>query len=66
MRKEKRLVLNNKGMCIYGLFFIITIISGVYDTPNTQAYIISKIITIISILILFILNRYIPKKYIEE
>lgn len=66
MRKEKRLVLNKKGLYMYGIFFIISVISCVYDTPNTNAYIISKIITIVSLLILLVLNKYIPNKYLED
>lgn len=64
MRKEKRLVLNKKGMYIYGLFFIITIVSGVYDTQNMDAFIISKIITTISMIALLVLSKYIPSKYL--
>lgn len=62
----KKTVLNKKGLVLYVIVFIIAITSGVYDTPNTQAYIISKIITLVSFIVLFILNKYIPSKYTEE
>ena len=62
--KKKKLVFNNKGMMIYFLLAFTAIICGAIDTPNTKIFIITKIIALGIIIVLLLLTRFIPKKYL--
>lgn len=64
--KKKKLVFNDKGMVIYFLLAFIAIICGVVDSTNINIFIITKIIAVAIMIILLILSKFIPKKYIED
>ena len=64
--KKKKLVFNNKGMMIYFLLAFIAIICGAVDSTNITIFIITKIIAVAIMIILLILSKFIPKKYIED
>lgn len=64
--KKKKLVFNNRGMVIYFLLAFTAIVCGVIDTPNITTFIITKIIAVAIIIMLLLLSRFIPKKYLED
>lgn len=64
--KKKKLVFNNKGMVIYFLLAFIAITCGAVDSTNATIFITTKIIAVAIIMILLILSRFIPKKYLED
>lgn len=64
--KKKKLVFNDKGMVIYFLLTFITITCGAVDSTNATIFIITKIIAVAIMIILLLLSRFIPKKYIED
>ena len=64
--KKKKLVFNNKGMVIYFMLAFITIICVASDPTDIIVFTITKIIAVAIMMILLILSRFIPKKYIED
>lgn len=55
-----RLKFNKKGMMLFYLVATITILSILHTTLNIHAYIASKILSILCIICLLIMNKYLP------
>lgn len=60
--KNKRKVLNNKGLTLYITLLIIATVLGACDTPYLPIFIITKLIALVNMTILYKLLPYIPAR----
>lgn len=62
----KRLVLNKKGMILYAVILCMAVLLAAADSESIGIFIITKAIALILAVILAILGRFIPEKYLKD
>lgn len=60
----KKQVLNQKGMMLLLVIFILSIIFGLFDCNNMLLFMETKIISLLLLGICLLLTKYISKKYL--
>lgn len=61
--KNKKIILNKKGMILFDTMLIIALLLIAADPTKTTYFITTKIIGIILLFICYKMLKYIPKKY---
>lgn len=62
--KKKRLVFNSKSMAIYTTLVAIAIVLGVVDVENSVLFVITKLVSGTILLLLLLLSKFLPNKYL--
>ena len=60
--KNKRKVLNNKGLTLYITLLIIATVLGACDSQSLLVFAITKLMALVNIAILYKLLQYIPAR----